>query len=88
MANPNVTDCTQTSWDTQEQFQQFNNNALCLLNYFYPERSITLSSRDPEFVTPAIKATLRRKNRLIRAAARIEEANAKGLLLSLSVIFF
>ena len=62
MANPNVTDSTQTSWDTHEQFQQFYNNALYLLNYFYPERTITLSSRDPEFVTPVIKASLRRKN--------------------------
>jgi len=34
-----------------------------------------LFSRDPEFVTPAIKASLRRKNRLLRAG-RIEEANA------------
>jgi len=75
MANPNVTDCTQTSWDTLEQFQQFYNYAPYLLNYFYPERSITLSSRDPQFVTPAIKVSLRRKNRLMRTG-RTEEANA------------
>ena len=34
MANPNVTDCTQTSRDTHKQFQQFYNNALYVLNYF------------------------------------------------------
>jgi len=45
------------------------------MNYFYPERTITLSSRDPEFVTPATKASLRRKSRLMRAD-RIEKANA------------
>jgi len=67
MANPIVTDCTQTSWDTHEQFQQFYNNGLYLVNYFYPERTITLSSWGPEFVTPAIKASLRRKNRFMRA---------------------
>ena len=48
---------------------------LDLLNHFYPERTITLSSRNPDFVTPSIKAKLRRKNRLMRAG-RIEEANA------------
>jgi len=75
MSNLNVNDDTQTFGDTREQFDQFYNNALHLLNYFYPERTITLTSRDPEFVTPAIKASLRRKNRLMRAG-RIEEANA------------
>jgi len=81
MANPNVTDSTQTSRDTHEQFQQFYYNALYLLNYFYPERSITLSSRDPEFVTPAIKASLRRKNRLMRARlCKVDgKINSKGM---------
>ena len=70
-----LTSPTLPSRDLQEQFDQFYNNALYLLNHFYPERTITLTSRDPEFVTPAIKTSLRRKNRLMHAG-RIEEANA------------
>jgi len=51
------------------------NIALQLLDLFYPLRSITVTSRDPNCITAAIKAKLRRKNRLMRAG-RIEEANA------------
>ena len=43
------------------------NTAFQLLNQFYPERTITVTSRDPGYITPAIKASLRRKNRLMRA---------------------
>jgi hypothetical protein len=46
-----------------------------LLDEFYPERTITMTSRDPSYVTPEIKAKLRRKNRLMRAG-RVEEAGA------------
>ena len=37
--------------------------------------TITATSRDPTYVTPGIKASLRRNNRLMRAG-RVEEANA------------
>ena len=46
-----------------------------LLHRFYPETTITITSRDPDFVTPDIKAKLRRKNKLMRSG-RIEEAAA------------
>jgi hypothetical protein len=46
-----------------------------LLNEFYPEREITVTSSDPHYVTPAVKAMLRRKNRLMRAG-RTDEAGA------------
>ncbi len=46
-----------------------------LLNQFYPERSITITTADPQYVTPAIKAMLRRKNRLMRSG-RTDEAGA------------
>ena len=46
-----------------------------LLDRFYPEREITTTSKDPRFVTPTVKAMLRRKNRLMRAG-RTEEADA------------
>ena len=46
-----------------------------LLDMFYPEREITLTSSDPPYVTPTVKALLRRKNRLMHAG-RIEETGA------------
>ena len=61
--------------NTQEEFDSFYATATCLLNQFYPQRSITLTTRDPQFITPEIKAKLRRKNRLMRSG-RIEEASA------------
>jgi len=64
-----------SSADTQAEFDAFYDAALQLLNRFYPARTITVSSRDPPYITPAIKAKLRRKNRLYRAG-RIDEANA------------
>jgi len=46
-----------------------------LLNQFYPEREITVTSSDPHYVTPQVKAVLRRKNSLMRAG-RTDEADA------------
>jgi len=65
----------QSLGDTQGEFDHFYNTAFQLLNQFYPERTITVTSRDPGYITPAIKASLRRKNRLMRAG-RVEEASA------------
>ena len=61
--------------DVQTEFDQFYDITLGLLNAFYPERSVTVTSRDPEYVTPAIRAKLRRKNRLMRSG-KVEEAGA------------
>ena len=61
--------------DCQSEFDQFYATTLGLLNKYYPKRTITITSRDPEYITPDIKAKLRRKNKLIRAG-RIEEAAA------------
>ena len=63
------------SASTQSEFDNFYNTALGLLGEFYPERTISITSRDPDWVTPEIKAMLRRKNRLMRAG-RVEEAGA------------
>jgi len=63
---------------TQSDFDAFNDMAISLLEQFYPKRTVTLSSRDPHFVTPLIKAKLRRKNRLIRTG-RTEKASALAL---------
>ena len=61
--------------NVQAEFDQFYDISLGLLNAFYPERSVTVTSRDPDYVTPVIKAKLRRKNRLMRSG-RVEEASA------------
>jgi len=38
--------------DIQAAFDQFYSTALFLYNHFYPERSLTVSSRDPDYITP------------------------------------
>ena len=45
--------------ETQAVYDSFYAEALNLLNSFYPERTITVSSRDPSYMTPEIKAKLR-----------------------------
>jgi len=60
--------------DTQTMVDEFYRTARELLDRFYPERTITVSSRDPDFVTASIKARLRRRNKLMRAG-RLEEAD-------------
>ena len=49
-----------------------------LLDRFYPERQVTVTAADPRFITPIVKAMLRRKNRLMHAG-RMEEADAMAL---------
>jgi len=61
--------------DTQTNFDTVYSIMLDLLDTFYPEREITVTSSDPPYVTPTVKALLRRKNRLMRAG-RTDEAGA------------
>jgi hypothetical protein len=56
-----------SSTNAQAAFDQFYDSVLGLLNQFYPLRSITITSRDPSYITPDIKTKLRRKNRLMHA---------------------
>ena len=74
-------DLSQTSCSVQEAFDAFYETATGLLNHFYPECTISVTSRDPAYVTPSIKAKLRRKNRLMRAG-RVEKANALAAQIS------
>jgi len=55
--------------DLQASYNSFYSYALGLLEEFYPQRTITVTSRDPQYIK------LRRKNRLMRAG-RVEEAGA------------
>jgi len=61
--------------NTQTNFDSFYDYMFGLLNQFYTERELTMTSTDPHYVTPADKAMLRRKNRLMRAG-RTDEAGA------------
>jgi len=61
--------------DVQANFDDMYAVMKSLLDRFYPERQITATSADPHFVTPTVKAMLRRKNRLMRAG-RTDEAGA------------
>ena len=67
--------CYETELGTQQAFDNFYHAATNLLESCYPERLVTITSRDPEYVTPDIKSKLRRKNRLMHAG-RVEEAGA------------
>jgi len=56
--------------DTQAACDNFYQVMLAILDYFfYPTRSVTVTNRDPYFVTPAIKALLRKRNRIMRKGA-------------------
>jgi len=64
----------------QAAFDHFYSVTLSLLNQFYPEKTITVSSRDPDYITPVIKAKLRCKNKLMHARC-VEEASALAKLI-------
>lgn len=69
-------DFTSSFPDTvQAALNHFYNVAYGLLDQFYPERTITVRSRDPEYITPYVKSLLRKKNSLMRAG-RVEKAGA------------
>jgi len=55
-----------------------------LLDCFFPLRTITMSDKDPYYMTPQIKMMLRKKNKLLRKG-RIEEANALTKRISQSI---
>jgi len=61
--------------DTQEEFDRLYSDLLKLLNTHYPERSVTITSADPPYVTPSVKYMLRKKNRLMREGS-VEQAAA------------
>jgi hypothetical protein len=73
--NHEPTASSDPSVNTQAEFDSFYSCALALLNKFYPEKTVTMTTRDPTSINPEIKYKLRRKNRLMRAG-RVEEAGA------------
>ena len=61
--------------DAAECLNNFYITAKGLLNKFYPIKTITVSDKDPPFVTPEIKKLLRDKNKLMRKS-ETEKAGA------------
>ena len=72
------------SSDMQTEFGLFYTKVLYLLYRFYPLRTVTVTSRDPHYITPEIKAKLRRKNKLMRAG-RVEEAAAVAKRIAIDI---
>ena len=70
--------------DTQEEFDKLYAVLLELLNTYYPERTVTITSADPPYVTPGVKHMLRRKNHLMRSN-RVEEAAALAVEIGLAI---
>ena len=54
------------SEDTQTAADKFYQCATELLEQYYPLKTITVTNKDPDFITAEIKQMLRRKNRLMR----------------------
>jgi hypothetical protein len=75
LTNPHPPASSDLAINSQTEFDHFYMIARNLMDQFYPEQTITLTGRDPPYVTPAIKSMLRRKNKLMRAW-RVEEAGA------------
>ena len=59
--------------DPQEEYDKLYRVMTELLDTYFPERTVTITSADPPYCTPAIKYMLRRKNRLMRSG-HVEKA--------------
>ena len=66
------------SLSIQVEFDSFYDLLWQLIDRFFPERSIKLISKDPDYISPATKANLRLKNRLMRQG-KVEQANALAI---------
>jgi hypothetical protein len=60
--------------DPQDEYDKLYRVLLELMDTYYPERTITITSSDPPYVTPAVKYMLRRKNQLMRSGRDAEAA--------------
>jgi len=72
---PSADLCDPNILDVQESFDHFYAYALNLLDTFFPIKAITLTSFDPDYITPEIKALLRKKNSLMHKG-QLEKAAA------------
>jgi len=70
--------------DPQEEFDKFYAAMMLLLDKYYPEQSVTVTSSDPPYVTPIVKRMLRQKNNLMRSG-RVEKAAALATKIGLAI---
>jgi len=73
--------------DVQLEFDRFYDTMHQLLDIYYPERTVSLSSNDPPFITPAVKLMLRQKNRMMRAS-QINKADAIAVKIGAAIVRF
>ena len=59
----------------QDDFDDFYQVLLTLVDRFYPMKTVMISNMDPEYMTLAIKSQLKQKNKLMRQG-HLEKANA------------
>ena len=71
--------------DPQSAWDYFYREAEERLSAIYPLREITMTSKDPSYMTPELKYTLKCKNRLMRAG-RVEEAGALAVRISKEIV--
>ena len=53
--------------DPQEEYDQLYSQLHHLLDTYYPESTVTITTSDPPYVTPVVKRMLRKKNALMRS---------------------
>jgi len=68
-----------TENELEAEYSHFYSVALEFLNRFYPEKTTTVTSRDPAWMTAGLKAKLRGKNGLLRISKTIENRNKTQL---------
>jgi len=61
--------------EVQASFDIFYTTLEAVLTEHYPPRSVTLTSRDPPFMTPVVKSLVRQRNQLLRRG-HVEKALA------------
>jgi len=70
--------------DPQEEFDRFYGALLSLLDTYYPEQSVTVTSCDLPYIMPVVKYMLWQKNKLMRSG-RIEKAAALATKIGLAI---
>src|SRR6218665_2011345 len=74
-----------TSTDMSVAWDEFYGMVNVWLKQFYPMRVVSVTPREPDYMTPDIKYLLRRKNRLMRRGA-LEEASALAVKIGRGIV--
>jgi len=73
VSSPIYTANTSGNVDPQDEYVRLYGVLGSLLDHYYPEHRVTITSADPPYIATAVKSMLRRKNSLMRSG-RLEEA--------------